>query len=166
MLVTLTQDAHGSPAGVLVDGEPLPLSPSLAVFNHSPSGFAWGYGGSGPAQLALALLLHAGVPDDLAARLHQDFKRDHVARWNEYEEGARLYDHEVDVIDWCVAHLVLLLTSELHVLLAHDDVGSRATLLRACVRAGWLSHDERAALGPLAGLFEALATLRGATVIV
>ena len=25
--------------------------------NHSPDGFAWGYGGSGPAQLALALCL-------------------------------------------------------------------------------------------------------------
>jgi hypothetical protein len=30
---------------------------SLELVNHSPSGFEWGYGGSGPAQLALALLL-------------------------------------------------------------------------------------------------------------
>jgi len=26
------------------------------LFNHSPTGFEWGYGGSGPAQLALAIL--------------------------------------------------------------------------------------------------------------
>jgi hypothetical protein len=34
----------------------LPLR--LEVRNHSPTGFEWGYGGSGPAQLALALLLN------------------------------------------------------------------------------------------------------------
>src|SRR5467141_965015 len=34
---------------------PLPLH--LEARNHSPTGFAWGYGGSGPAQLALALLI-------------------------------------------------------------------------------------------------------------
>jgi hypothetical protein len=27
------------------------------VVNHSPDGFAWGYGGSGPHQLALAILM-------------------------------------------------------------------------------------------------------------
>lgn len=35
-------------------GYPLPLR--LDLFNHSPDGFEWGYGGSGPAQLALAIL--------------------------------------------------------------------------------------------------------------
>jgi Family of unknown function (DUF6166) len=37
--------------------EPLPLR--LDLFNHSPTGFGWGYGGSGPAQLAVALLADA-----------------------------------------------------------------------------------------------------------
>lgn len=32
------------------------LNPRLDLFNHSPTGFEWGYGGSGPAQLALAIL--------------------------------------------------------------------------------------------------------------
>lgn len=32
-----------------------PLSPCLHVRSHSPTGFEWGYCGSGPAQLALAL---------------------------------------------------------------------------------------------------------------
>ncbi len=55
------------------------LSPSksLKVRNHSPSGFEWAYQGSGPAQLALALLLDA-FPErgaEWAADLHQEFKR-------------------------------------------------------------------------------------------
>lgn len=37
------------------DGSPLPLR--LDVARRSPTGFEWGYGGSGPHQLALALLL-------------------------------------------------------------------------------------------------------------
>jgi len=31
-----------------------PERESLELVNHSPSGFEWGYGGSGPAQLALS----------------------------------------------------------------------------------------------------------------
>ena len=49
---------------------------SQKLFNHSPDGFEWGYAGSGPAQLALALVLDA-LPegnDDRAVRIHQDFK--------------------------------------------------------------------------------------------
>ncbi len=41
---------------VTVDGEPLPLR--LDLYNHSPTGFEWAYNGSGPAQLALAILAH------------------------------------------------------------------------------------------------------------
>ena len=36
---------------------PLDLERSLRVASHSPSGFEWGYAGSGPHQLALAILL-------------------------------------------------------------------------------------------------------------
>jgi hypothetical protein len=63
--------------------EPLPLR--LDLFNHSPTGFSWGYGGSGPAQLALALLTDALGDDDRALRLHQDFKFKVVACWPEGE---------------------------------------------------------------------------------
>lgn len=38
-----------------------------------------GDGGSGPAQLALALLAHALGDDERALSLHQDFKREFVA---------------------------------------------------------------------------------------
>jgi Family of unknown function (DUF6166) len=38
------------------DGKSYPLPLHLEIRNHSPTGFGWGYRGSGPAQLALALL--------------------------------------------------------------------------------------------------------------
>jgi hypothetical protein len=54
------------------DARLLPLR--LDLYNHSPTGFEWGYGGSGPAQLALALLADALDDDDRAVRLHQSYK--------------------------------------------------------------------------------------------
>jgi uncharacterized protein DUF6166 len=55
------------------------LNPRLDLWNHSPTGFEWGYGGSGPAQLALALLADHLGDDVEAVRLHQEFKRAVVA---------------------------------------------------------------------------------------
>lgn len=55
----------------------------LEVRAHSPTGFAWGYGGSGPAQLALALLVDALGEREMAERHYQQFKRAHVAQWGE-----------------------------------------------------------------------------------
>lgn len=51
-----------------------PLALRLDLDNHSPTGFEWGYAGSGPAQLALALLADALDDDTEAARLHQAYK--------------------------------------------------------------------------------------------
>jgi hypothetical protein len=53
-------------------GRRLPFRLDLA--NHSPDGFNWGYNGSGPAQLALALLADALKNDRRAVQLHQQFK--------------------------------------------------------------------------------------------
>ncbi len=51
------------------------LDPRFDLWNHSPTGFEWGYDGSGPAQLALALLAdHLGDGDEAIA-WHQYFKR-------------------------------------------------------------------------------------------
>ncbi len=57
-----------------------PLNPRLDLWNHSPTGFEWGYGGSGPAQLALGLLADHLDDDDEAVALHQMFKQTVVAR--------------------------------------------------------------------------------------
>ena len=62
---------------VTVDGRELPMRHELR--NHSPDGAEWGYGGSGPAQLALALLADATGDDELAQSHYQRFKREVVA---------------------------------------------------------------------------------------
>lgn len=56
------------------DGFCTPLNPRFDLRNHSPTGFQWGYGGSGPAQLALALLADYLKDDARALQLYQDFK--------------------------------------------------------------------------------------------
>lgn len=47
---------QGEVTSVTVDGEPLP--PRLDLRALSQEGFEWGYSGSGPYQLALAILAH------------------------------------------------------------------------------------------------------------
>jgi hypothetical protein len=68
--------------GEEVSRQALPLRSDLR--NHSPTGFEWGYGGSGPAQLALALLADALPDENAALRLYQSFKWETVAflPWN------------------------------------------------------------------------------------
>ncbi len=68
---------EGYVANVAVNG--CPLKPRFDLRNHSPTGFEWGYGGSGPAQLALALLADHLGNDESALSLYQDFKRTVVA---------------------------------------------------------------------------------------
>lgn len=81
---------------VTVDGAPLSPARSQAVWNHSPDGFGWGYGGSGPAQLALAILLEGGVPPGRAVLLHQRFKWDFIAALSVHDT----FTLEVDVLPW------------------------------------------------------------------
>lgn len=61
-------------------GHPRPLdpSPSQRLRNHSHDGFEWGYGGSGPAQLALAILLDCLGDEDEALQRYQAFKFAHL----------------------------------------------------------------------------------------
>jgi hypothetical protein len=57
---------------------------------HSPTGFSWGYGGSGPADLARCLLIDSlknlGIrqkeKDRLAEEWYQTFKWEVVSKWN------------------------------------------------------------------------------------
>lgn len=77
--------------------------PSLKVVNHSPDGFNWGYGGSGPAQLALAILmdhyrqfLPANSGIELAVQHHQSFKFAFIATLP--DEGGKITSQEIE--DW------------------------------------------------------------------
>lgn len=58
---------------------PAPLPPRNDLRNHSPDGFQWGYGGSGPSQLALAMVAWATGDDALALRVYQQLKADIIA---------------------------------------------------------------------------------------
>ena len=77
---------------VTVNGKPLPLG--LEVWNHSPTGLEWGYAGSGPAQLALALLLDHLRDRRRAVEFHQRFKFAVVARLP--RDGWELTSTEID----------------------------------------------------------------------
>jgi hypothetical protein len=88
----------GDPATgeVRIDGRRLSPVPSQQVWNHSPDGFNWGYAGSGPAQLALAILLAAGLDEERAVRLHQWFKADYI----QHLPQAEFFTLDVDVVEW------------------------------------------------------------------
>ena len=62
------------------DQEQLTPERSLALASHSPSGFEWGYGGSGPAQLALALLLDYTDDEEVALAEYKAFKTEVVSQ--------------------------------------------------------------------------------------
>lgn len=66
-----------SSRNVFIDGRMLMAEKSQKIRNHSPDGFSWGYGGSGPSQLALAILLE--LHPEGAQQLYQDFKFDFIA---------------------------------------------------------------------------------------
>lgn len=69
---------EGHAVDVIVNGQP--LNPRLDLWNHSPSGFEWGYHGSGPAQLALGLLADHFGDDETALACYQPFKWTVVAK--------------------------------------------------------------------------------------
>ncbi len=79
------------------DGERLSPDPSLKLQNHSPDGFSWGYNGSGPAQLALALLLDVTGDAAMAAHWYQRFKSSFIAKlpvhggWTITSEGVEAW---------------------------------------------------------------------------
>lgn len=75
----------------------LPLC--LELVNHSPTGFSWGYAGSGPAQLAVALLRFVSQSNKVAVALHQQFKRDVVSRF-----GKDWAMHEWQIRNWILDH--------------------------------------------------------------
>ena len=56
------------------------LPERLDLTSHPPGGLAWGYPGSGPAQLATALLADLTGDGEYAVRHHQQLKRDVTAR--------------------------------------------------------------------------------------
>lgn len=93
----------GKPGGIVerfdAGGRLKPLNPRLDLRNHSPTGFAWGYGGSGPAQLALAILADL-LGDGIALTCYQLFKFDVIANLDR-----EWHLTETEIRQWHRAHL-------------------------------------------------------------
>jgi hypothetical protein len=95
---------------VTVDGQP--LDPRFDLVMCSPSGFAWGYGGSGPAQLAIAILADCVGPAE-AQRFYHEFKWQVIAvleidrPWSLTEDEVRAWvaraKHQRDRSAWIAA---------------------------------------------------------------
>jgi len=79
----------GANREVYLNGKLLSPVRSQKIVNHSPDGFSWGYGGSGPAQLSLAILLEC-VSEDDAIAYYQNFKWKVIA-------GLEQPDFEIDL---------------------------------------------------------------------
>jgi hypothetical protein len=100
-LYTGTRDEDQTCQVRRVDGSSLPLR--LDLVNHSPTGFEWGYGGSGPAQLALAILADYLKDDVRAVQLHQSFKWACIARLPQNEPWSltgRQVEETLDHVDY------------------------------------------------------------------
>jgi hypothetical protein len=74
-IYTGRRDKHGNcVVRVIEHGDSRALRQRCDIANRSPAGFEWGYLGSGPTQLAIALLADATGSDEVALQLHQRFK--------------------------------------------------------------------------------------------
>jgi hypothetical protein len=70
---------------------------SQKMRNHSPDGFMWGYHGSGPAQLALAVMLEF-LPEEKAQGIYQKFKGEVIAALDKDKD----FDIEIDITKWLI----------------------------------------------------------------
>jgi hypothetical protein len=77
-LDTITVKGCWATRQVWINGKLLDPAYSQTVYNHSPDDFCWGYCGSGPAQLALAILLEYHSKE-VALDRYQHFKRNIIA---------------------------------------------------------------------------------------
>jgi hypothetical protein len=84
---------------IWIDGKEVLPEKSFKLRYHSPTGFNWGYGGSGPAQTALAICLEIFPDQWMAEALYQSFKFSFVSKWREDE-----FTEEIDITDFLIDH--------------------------------------------------------------
>lgn len=95
-----------------------PLPMMLGEVNHSPSGFEWGYYGSGPSQLAYAILRFF-YSEKEARKNYVQFKQDVIAK---IPQVIKLWAIDSDdIITWFVYHRGLLSTAEVNNRYLTDD---------------------------------------------
>jgi hypothetical protein len=115
------QEYAGPEPAILVHEEDRPAYKLRHLIVHSPSGLSWGFGGSGPADLALAILadylgeadaipvhdrygptLERRILNTRAARLHQAFKWQFIAP---LDQGAGWTLTDTEIRDWLAPRL-------------------------------------------------------------
>lgn len=69
--------------GVQSNGQHVPIEWRLNEQRHSPTGHEWGYGGSGPAQLAWCILRECGLTKAQCEKLYQKFKAEVITGLNQ-----------------------------------------------------------------------------------
>lgn len=79
-----------------IGNQEMDISRSLRLINKSPTGFSWGYHGSGPGQLALAILLEL-TDEQTALNLYQLFKQEIIAQLPTHEDFSLPV---AQVLDW------------------------------------------------------------------
>lgn len=73
---------HGEGQAIIVQDNGEEEYPLEHIERHSPDGFNWGYGGSGPADTSLSILTDCLGMEE-ANQLYQLFKGEFVACWGE-----------------------------------------------------------------------------------
>jgi hypothetical protein len=87
---TLPMNENGDIVCKRTEDDELLFNLGQLVVHHSPTGFNWGYGGSGPADFALNILQYFGPPGNevdcfrgrcsqFAWNYHHQFKREFIA---------------------------------------------------------------------------------------
>lgn len=79
---------------VTLNGEALDFR--LDLMRHSPCGFEWGYSGSGPHQLSLAIL-SVVFGDKVALKLYGRFAREVISR---LDRDSRWGMSERNILEW------------------------------------------------------------------
>jgi len=77
-----------------VDGKTIFPFESQKIRNHSPTGFEIGYGGDGPSQLALAILLDL-YGQSIALKYYADFKWKFIAVAD--QDGCVISSDDIDL---------------------------------------------------------------------
>jgi len=83
--IRMTEDSPSQAPKVIVSvcGEhPIMRRNLVHLVRHSPDGFEWGYGGSGPAELARCILADFLGSESLAEEFYQKYKWDVIATIN------------------------------------------------------------------------------------
>jgi hypothetical protein len=98
-LVFTISGRRGNPNRLFLDGRELYPERSFKIRYHSPTGFNWGYGGSGPAQTALAICLEIMPEQSMAVALYQSFKFEFVSGWKD-----DVFEAVIDITDFLIDH--------------------------------------------------------------